>query len=135
MRSEKGTPHVDVTAPLRELTKLHVAFKWTKECDKAFKELKSILSDKTVLVPYEPDRETRLYVDHGPAGIASTLAQRHEDKWKAVHHMSRSLVKSEMKYNKGEGESMAIYSGTLMNRKYLMGTSFTVIPRRKLSLF
>ena len=76
------------------------------------------------------DRE-KLYVDHGPAGIASTLAQNHQEgdtpRWKAVHHMSRSLVKSEMNYNKIEGESLAIYSGVLMNRKYLMGAPFTTM--------
>ena len=76
------------------------------------------------------DRE-KLYVDHGPAGIASTLAQNHQEgdtpRWKAVHHMSRSLVKSEMNYNKIEGESPAIYSGILMNRKYLMGAPFTTM--------
>ena len=40
MRSEEGTPHADVTAPLRHLTKQHVRFEWTRECDAAFKELK-----------------------------------------------------------------------------------------------
>ena len=64
-------------------------------------------------------------------GIASTLAQDHggnkESAWKAVHHMSRSLAKNELNYNKIEGESLAIYSGTLMNRKYLTGARFTVM--------
>ena len=82
-------------------------------------------------MPYVPHLDMRLYMDHGPAGIASTLAQNHKDrntdKWKAVHHMSRSLVKSEMNYNKVEGEFLAVYSGVLMNRKYLFETPFTVM--------
>ena len=41
--------------------------------------------------------------------------------------MSRSLVSSERNYNKMEGESLAIYSGVLMNRRYLFGTPFTVM--------
>ena len=40
--------------------------------------------------------------------------------------MSRSLVKSERKYKKVE-ESLAIYSGVLMNRRYLIGTQFIVL--------
>ena len=36
-------------------------------------------------------------------------------------------MKSEMNYNKVEGESLAIYSGVLMNRKYLLGAPFTVM--------
>lgn len=118
MRREKGKMHADVIAPLRQLTKNHVKFKCTKECQRAFKELKSRISDKTVLVPYVPDLQIRVYVDHGPAGIASTIAQYHAQAkhpgWKAVHHKSRSLVSSEMNYNKGEGDSLAIYSGVLM---------------------
>ena len=131
MRSENGTPHSDVTAPLRYLTRQNVRFEWTDKCQRAFIELKNRISHKTVLVPYEPNLPTRLYVDHGPAGIASTLAQDHggpsKPQWKAVHHLSRSLVKSEMNYNKVEGESLAIYSGVLMNRKYLLGAPFTVM--------
>ena len=84
-----------------------------KACEDSFKELKRRLSDKSVLVPYVPNLETRLYIDHGPKGIASTLAQKHDKDggaWKAVHHLSRSLVKSEEGYHKVEGESLAIYS-------------------------
>lgn len=131
MRSDKGGPHLDVTAPLRYLTRQHIRFEWTIEYQRAFKELKRRHSHRTVLVPYVPNLETCLYVDHGLAGIASTHAQNHKEgenpKWKAVHHMSRSLVKSEMNYNKIEGESLAIYSGVLMNGKYLLGVPFTVM--------
>ena len=44
-----------------------------------------------------------------------------------VHHLSRSLVKSEMNYPKIDGESLAIYSGAMMNRKYLLGAPFMVM--------
>ena len=54
-------------------------------------------------------------MDHGLAGIASTLVQNHGTQdvkkvWKAVHHMSRSLVKSEANCPKIDEESLAIYS-------------------------
>ena len=117
--------------PLRNLTRLNVPFHWTKECQWAFDELKRRLSHKTVLVPYQPNLETRLYMDHGPGGIASTLAQNHGENgkkvWKTVHHLSRSLVKSEMNYPKIDGESLAIYSGVQMNKKYLIGAPFTAM--------
>ena len=44
-----------------------------------------------------------------------------------MHHKSRSLVSSKMNYNKVEGNSLAIYSGVLMNHQHLYGTSFTVL--------
>ena len=131
MRCDKGTPHADVTAPLRALTRANVRFMWDKKCQWAFEELKRRISQRTVLVHYVPDLDTRLYVDHGPDGIGSTLAQKHTEdgqaKWKTVHHMSRSLVKSEKNYDKVEGESLAIYSGVLMNKRYLFGAPFTVM--------
>ena len=78
-----------------------------------------------------PHLDTRLYVDHGPEGIASTVAQHHQEGdnpgWKAVHHKSRSLVAAELNYSKPEGESLAIYSGIKMNSQYLYGTQFTVM--------
>ena len=91
--------HGDVTAPLRELTKQDTHFKWTRECQKSFDELKTRLTEKTVLVNYDPERDTRLYVDHGPMGIASTVAQRYkengQDIWKAVYHNGRRLEPAE----------------------------------------
>ena len=93
MRSDTGTPHSDVTAPLRQLTRQNERFEWTAQCQ--------------------------------------TLTQNHNEvqtpKWKVVHHMNHSLVKSEKNYNKIEGESLAIYSGVLMNRKYLLGAPFMVM--------
>ena len=70
-------PHANVTAPPRALTRLHMKFEWTKECQAAFNELKRRISDKTVLVPYVPHLDARLYVDHGRAAIALTIAQHH----------------------------------------------------------
>ena len=131
MRGKDGRPHSDITAPLREQTQKHKIFKWTRQCEDSFQELKKRLTDKSVLVPYMPHLETRLYVDHGPDGIASTIAQNHEedgkDKWKAVHYKSRRLDKSEKNYWKIEGESLGIYAGIIMNKDYLYGTEFTVM--------
>ena len=66
----------------------------------------------------------------GSAVIASTIAQNNlqasNPGWKAVHHKSRSPVSSE-RTNKVKGESLAIYSGILMNRQYLYRTPFTVM--------
>ena len=66
---------------------------------------------------YDPARATRVYVDHGPEGVASTIAQRYdvpgqrEPEWRAVAHHSRSLKKAEKGYSKGEGESLALLCG------------------------
>ena len=131
MFKDGGKRHVDVTAPLRELTKDNVHFQWTGECQQSFTELKSRLTEDTGLVNYDPDRETRLYMDQGPVGIASTIAQKYnkggEEIWKAVYHNGRRLERAEERYHKIEGESLAIYSRIKMNSRYLHGTTFTVM--------
>ena len=121
MFKEGGETHSDVTAPFRHLTKQNIHFKWTGECQRSFSELKSRLTDTTVLVNYDPDREICLYVDHGPVGIASTVAQKYKENgkeiWKAVYHNGRRLEASEQNYHTVEDESLAIYSGTCMARR------------------
>ena len=64
MRLGGGWTYSDVTEPLRVLTNKNVRFKWTKECQRSFEELKSLLTAWTVMANYELDRKTRLYVDH-----------------------------------------------------------------------
>ena len=44
MRPGAGRTYADVTQPLRKLTAKSVPFKWTTECDKAFNELKQLLT-------------------------------------------------------------------------------------------
>ena len=98
MKPRKGT-YADLTAPLRKLTTKNARFKWSSECQESFQDLKDLLSCKTVLANYEVDRKTRLYVDHGPHGIASTVAQLHElpdskeAAWRPVQYSSRAMAK------------------------------------------
>ena len=67
--------------------------------------MKELLSSEAVLANYEVGRKTRLYVDHGPQGVAATVAQLHsvrgsEDAWKPVEHSSRALTETEQGYSK-----------------------------------
>ena len=53
MKSENEASHADVMAPIRRLTKQNVKLKWTKDCKEAFKELKTRIYHKMVLVSYD----------------------------------------------------------------------------------
>ena len=89
------------------------------------------------MVNYDVDRHTRLYVHHGPVGIAATVAQQYVDEatgdvvYRPVHHNSRVLTPTEERYGKVEGESLALLSGIKSNRMYLYGTSFEVVVDHK----
>ena len=72
------------------------------------------------------DRKIKVYVDHGPEGLASTIAQGYtndEDprdgniQWRPMNHTSHALTKAERAYGKMDGESMGVYSGIITNRR------------------
>ena len=133
MRPDKGRTYADITSPLRQLTAHGKHFKWTEECEKSFNTLKELLRADTVLANYDPAKPTRVYVDHGPEGVASTLTQGHvipgqrELQYRAINYHSRSLTKAEKGYGKIEGESLAVLAGIKANSMYLYGTEFEVV--------
>ena len=133
MRVGPGDSYSDVTASLRRLTSIGTHFRWTQVEQGSFEKLKKLLVSDTVLMNYEKDRPTRLYVDHGPKGVAATVAQGYKVggqtqlQWRSVYHNSRALTKAELNYQKIEGESLAVFSGIKSNQRYLLGTEFVVI--------
>ena len=101
MKPDNGETYADVTAPLRKLTNHAVKFKWTEACEKSFNTIKKIMSSNNVLANFDPNRKTRVYVDHGPLGLGATLAQLYEieeepkEAWRPVRYASRALLDSE----------------------------------------
>ena len=137
MAAEEGEKsYVELTAPLRHLTKQQVKFKWTEEMEQNFLEIKARLCGDRVMVPYDPARETRVYSDSGPEGTQATVAQlyHHPEKgetWRPVHHTARAWTTVEKGYSQIEKESLGLYSGIVANRMYLLGTKFVAVVDHK----
>ena len=132
MRVGPGETFADVTKPLRLLTSKNVKFAWTEECVQSFKRLKTLLCSDQVMMNYDPSRKTRLYVDHGPVGLAASVCQLYSEpgqprQWRMVTHKSRTLEKAEQNYGKIEGESLGVLWGIKIHAMYLYGTKFEVI--------
>ncbi|KAH0817241.1 hypothetical protein GEV33_005549 [Tenebrio molitor] len=49
-------------------------WKWTKECDIAFKKIKEILTSAQVLTHYNPDYDIKLSVDASPYGLGGVIS-------------------------------------------------------------
>ena len=58
-----------VAAPLNDLLQKDVMWKWTKETDQSFDELKRRLATAPVLAHYKPRQPVRLITDASPYGI------------------------------------------------------------------
>ena len=84
----------EITEPLRALTKKNVHFKWGPKEKQAFIIIKDRLCSSRVLVPYDTERKTCLYVDSSPVGTQATLVQEHvvdgEEVWRPANHTSRA---------------------------------------------
>ena len=137
MRFDHSLTYSDVMRPLRYLTRQGVNYKWDKQCQDSFQKLKDVLVSDTVMASFDVARKTRLYVDHGPDGVASTVVQEYEigksgeKVYRPVHHSSRALTETEARYTKTDGESLAVLSGVKSNKMFLYGAPFEVIVDHK----
>ena len=112
MRPGPKLTYSDVTLPLRRLTAMNVRFIWTAECQQSFERLKELLDISTVAVHWDPDKQTRVYVDHGPAGLERTITQNHAEPgdkrvWRPVQqgpHQGREQLRQGVWGEPGGGQ-------------------------------
>ena len=121
-----------VSAPLRDLTKSGVPWKWEKAEKDSFTELKQRLSDKNVLAYFSPSAETQLVVDASPVGLGAVLLQRQRTGvLQPVEFASRSLSDVERRYSQTEREALAVVWGCERFHLYLYGIDFELITDHK----
>ena len=130
-----------LTGPLREITRKGATFEWNQERRDAFARVKEALQEETTLGYFDPQKETRLYVDGSQKdGVGSILAQKDEasGRFRPIRYDSRALTDPETRYSQIEIESLSIYTGIMKCHIYLYGLKeFTVVTDHKplLSLY
>ena len=98
-----------ISAPLRDLTKSGVAWRWGKQEGDSFSELKRKLADRNVLAYFSQTAETQLVVDASPVGLGAVLLQRQPTGvLQPVEYASRSLSDVERRYSQTEREALAV---------------------------
>lgn len=60
-----------ITEPLRRVRKTDAPWIWSEEQEHAFKTLKESLTTDTVMLYFDPSKETQLSVDANPVGLAA----------------------------------------------------------------
>ena len=67
-------------------------FQWSKEREHSFLSILQMMSDRTYLALYNPNRKTHLVSDASLVGIAASLYQEDNlGRWLPVEHISRVL--------------------------------------------
>ena len=126
----KFIPHYAHTAAvLTDLTRKDAPnkVKWTPECQRAFDELKRILSSSAVLWSPDFTHQFILQTDASNRRVGAVLSQLDDEGIeRPVAYYSRKLLPREKNYSAVEKECFAIKLATHAFRVYLLGKPFVI---------
>ena len=115
-----------ISAPLRAFITKNATFQWRVECEKAFCELKHLLTTAPVMAypRFGPGRSFILETDASGVGLRAVLSQTQDDDDGTAHpiaYASRSLDKHERNYGISELETLGLVWAVRYFRPYLLG--------------
>ncbi|GBO24037.1 Transposon Tf2-8 polyprotein [Araneus ventricosus] len=121
-----------IANPLNNLTKKDVKFKWSKDCQVAFEQIKKEICSPKVLVHYDPELPLTLASDASPVGVGCVLAHIYPDgSERPIAFTSKTLSKTEQKYSQIDKEALAIVWAVKKFHLYLKGRRFTLVTDHK----
>ena len=120
--------YAQVAAPLTALTSSKTTFSWTKECQRAYEQLKKLLMAAPVLHVPDFSRPFMLHVDASDVGVGGVLLQSADDGVAhPVSYFSKKLKPYQKHYSTIEKEALALLSAIEKFEIYLDGAkTFTV---------
>ncbi|KAK7912921.1 hypothetical protein WMY93_013132 [Mugilogobius chulae] len=114
----------EVNAPLRQLLKQETEFVWDHNQDKAFRQMKDLITREPgpVLCYYDTTKEVRLQVDASKHGLGAVLMQ----EGRPIAYASKSLTPTEVNYAQIEKELFAVLFGCKRFHTYIYGRQIVV---------
>ena len=118
--------------PLNELLSTKKGYKWDKECEKSFKQLKVMLASTEVLTYYDPEKPVRIEADASPYGIGAVISHVMEDgSHRPIAYASRTLNISERNYAQIDKEALALVFAVEKFHYFVFGRNFTLVTDHK----
>ena len=113
----------EIIAPLTELTKGRSpnVEKWGDRWERAFKEVKQVLSNEPILKLPDLNREFMLQTDASNQSLGGCLLQEYDGIKHPVFYASRKLIQREHNYSGGEREALMIISAVSNLHQYACG--------------
>ena len=105
--------------PLNEIRK--EKFRWNKEEQNAFENIKNELRANPLIQPYSLTKEATVTTDASEKAIGGVLSQGHP-----VIYVSRKLSQAEQNYSNIEREALAIVFVVTRLKQFLLGRRFTL---------
>ena len=83
--SAKFIPYfAEVAKPLRVLTRKDREFIWDDGQERAFQQLKTLMTSANTLAYFRDDCTTRVIADAGPTGLGAVLTQLQDEQWRVI---------------------------------------------------
>lgn len=116
-----------IAKPLTELTQRNHSFHWTDQSDKAFLQLKKILTGSDIMgYPDSKQGHFLLDTDACDVGIGAVLSQIQDGREKVLAYGSRTLNRAERNYCVTDKELLAVRCFVEYFKQYLLGQRFVL---------
>ena len=113
--------------PLRTLLKKDTVFIWEQNEQKAFDEIKALISTAPLLKYFDPAETVEVQVDASSQGLGACLMQGGQP----IQYASRALTETEKRYSQIEKEMLSIVYGLTRFHIYTYGRKVTVYNDHK----
>ena len=99
-----------IARPLAILIRKGTLYKWTKECQEAFDQLKQAMLEVPILHHYNYERPTRVETDASDGVVTGVLSQQDPQIhfWHLIAYFSKTMQQAELNYNIHDKEMLAI---------------------------
>ena len=123
----------DITKCFNDMTKKGAVFKWTEECNNAFKLLKENLMEEPVLISPQVNKDYVIHCDTSKYSYSGILQQTRPgtDQLAPVAYFSGNFDKAQVKWNITEKEAYATYKSVKRFAFYITGAKTTVFSNHK----
>ena len=111
-----------IIAPLTKLTSKKVPFVWTEVHQKAFEQIKMVLSEETLLRYPDFSKEFEIHTDASKSQIGAVIVQEGQP----IAFYSRRLTDCQTRYTTTERELLAIVETLKEFRNILLGQQITI---------
>ena len=119
-----------IAVPLTESTRKQAPdrIEWTSVRLAAFQQLRTSLTEYSVLISPDEEKLFLLHTDASGIGIGAVLSQLGEDEMdRPVAYYSRKLKPAETRYTVTEQKCLAVVEAVRHFRVYLSGALFTIV--------
>ena len=121
-----------ISGPLYHLTEKNTKWKWDQPQEDAFKKLKQMLTDNTVLAHFDPSCPVGILCDASDAGVGAVLFHRYKDNTeRPIANASKTLTATQKRYPQIQKEALSIIFALKKFHQFLYGRKFILVTEDK----